>query len=187
MDILADAVGGGLYHVRALDVQLLAVVKEGVGVEFGDVHDGLVLPAGPGEHFVLPGVRVGGQVAHVGDVHHPVHLIALIAQEFLQHVLGDVGAQVADVGVAVDGGAAGVHLHPAGDVGFELPSSVGGGIVKIHGVVLLGFICCHAAPVRDAVLFQFKLPGIELVVPPPLLHELGRGLPLSPMIRPPVR
>ncbi len=111
------------------DVQLAAVLKEGVGVELGDLHDGLVLPLGALEHLVLAGVRVGAQVAHVGDVHDPVHVIAAVAQELLQHVLHDVGAQVADVGEVVHRGAAGVHLHPAGGVGGELLFLVGGGIV----------------------------------------------------------
>ena len=44
LDILRDAAGGGFHHVGALDVELGAVVKECVGVEAGDVHDGLVLP-----------------------------------------------------------------------------------------------------------------------------------------------
>ena len=113
-------------------VQLAAVLKEGVGVELGDLHDGLVLPLGALEHLVLAGVRIGAQVAHVGDVHDPVHVVAAVAQEFLQHVLHDVGAQVADVGEVVYRGAAGVHLHAAGGVGPELLFLVGGGIVQIH-------------------------------------------------------
>ena len=36
-----------------------AVLEEGVGVELGDLHDGLVLPLGALEHLVLAGVRVG--------------------------------------------------------------------------------------------------------------------------------
>ena len=48
--------------------------------------------------------------------------------KLLQYVLHDVGAQVADVGEVVDGGAAGVHFHPAGGVGAELLFFVGSGI-----------------------------------------------------------
>ena len=129
LDILVDAAGGGLDGVGALDVQLAAVLKEGVGVELGDLHDGLVLPLGALEHLVFAGVRVGAEVAHVGDVHDPVHVVAGPAQEFLQHVLHDVGAQVADVGEVVHRGAAGVHLHPARGVGGELLFFMGSGIV----------------------------------------------------------
>ena len=129
LDILVDAAGGGLHRVRALDVQLSAVLKEGVGVILGDLHHGLVLPAGALEHLVLAGVSVGAEVANVSDVHHPVHIIAGPAQEFFQHVLHDVGAQVADVGEVVHRGSAGVHLHVAGGVGLELLLLVGGGII----------------------------------------------------------
>ncbi len=129
LDILVDAAGGGLDGVRAADVQLAAVLKEGVGIELGDLHDGLVLPLGALEHLVLAGVGVGGQVAHVGDVHDPVHVIAVIAQKLLQHVLHDIGAQVADVGKVVHRGAAGVHLHMAGGVGGEFLFFMCGGIV----------------------------------------------------------
>jgi hypothetical protein len=75
-------VGGGLHHVRPLDVQLAAVVEEGVGVVLGDLKDGFVLAAGALEHLVLAGVGVAGQMSHVGDVHDPLHVVALIAQNF---------------------------------------------------------------------------------------------------------
>ncbi len=129
LDELVDEPGGGLDHVGGLDVQLTAVVKEGVGVVLGDLHHRLVLPLGSLEHLILPGVGVGGQMAHVGDVHHPVHVVAVVAQEFFQHVLHDVGAQVADVGEVVHRGTAGVHLHMAGGVSGKFFLLVGGGIV----------------------------------------------------------
>lgn len=50
------------------------------------------------EHLILALVGVGGQVSHVGDVHDAVHIVPGVAQVLLQHVLHDVGAQVADVG-----------------------------------------------------------------------------------------
>ena len=49
-------------------------------------------------------------VVDVGDVHDLVHLVAQIAQAAPQDVFEDKGSQVADVGVVVDGGAAGVEL-----------------------------------------------------------------------------
>ena len=73
-------------------------------------------------------------MAHVGDVHDPVHVVAGIAQELLQHVLHDVAAQVADVGEVVHRGAAGVHFHMAGGVGRELLFLMGSGVVKIHDI-----------------------------------------------------
>jgi hypothetical protein len=129
LDELVDKAGGGLDHIGGLDVQLAAVVKEGVGVVLGDLHHRLVLPAGPLEHLVLAGVGVGGQMPHVGDVHDPVHVVAVVAQEFFQYVLHDVGPQIADVGEVVHRGPAGVHLHMAGGVGSKLFLLVGGAIV----------------------------------------------------------
>ena len=139
LDILIDAAGGGLDHVGPLDVQLLTVLEKGVGVILGDLHHRLVLPAGALEHLVLAGVCVAGQVAHVGDVHHPVHVVPVVAQELLQHVLHDIGAQVSDVGKVVHRGAAGVHLHMAGGVGLEGLLLVGGGIIQKHDI--LSFFC----------------------------------------------
>ena len=132
-DIVLHHPRGRLDHVWGLDVQLAAVVKKGVGVESGDLQHPFPLPLGPLEHLVLAGVRVPGQVAHVGDVHHPVHVVALIAQVLLQHVLHDIGAQVADVGIVVHRGPAGVHLHPARGMGAQGLLAMGGGIVQIHG------------------------------------------------------
>ena len=68
-------------------------------------------------------------MAYVRDVHHPLHGIAQIPQALFQHILHDIGAQVADVGIVIHRGAAGVHLHMAGGVGDEFSFFVGGGIV----------------------------------------------------------
>ena len=132
LDIVVNKAGSGLHHIRTLDVQLPAVLEKRVGVILGDLHDGLVLALGALEHLILALVGIGGQVSHVGDVHDAVHVVARVAQVFLQHVLHDIGAQVTDVGEVVHGGTAGVHLHMAGGVGLELLFLVGGGIIQIH-------------------------------------------------------
>ena len=132
LDIIVDQARCGLDDVGALDVELLAVGKERVGVELGDLHDGLVLALGALEHLVLALIGIRGQVSHVGDVHDAVYVVARVAQVFLQHVLHDIGAQVTDVGEVVHRGTAGVHLHMAGGVGLELLFLVGGGIIQIH-------------------------------------------------------
>ena len=132
LNILVNAAGGGLDGVRALDIELPAVVKEGVGVIPGDLHDGLVLPAGALEHLVLAGVGVGAQVAHIGDVHYPVHTVSGVAEVFLQDVLHDIAAEIADMGEMIHRGAAGIHFHMAGRVGFQLFFLMRGGIVEIH-------------------------------------------------------
>ena len=117
VDILGNAVGGRLDDVRALDVELIAVGEERVGVVFCDLHDGFMLALGALEHFVLAGVCVGGEVADVGDIHDAADVVAEVAQALFQHVLHDIAAQVADVGVMVDRRAAGVHFDDIGMVG----------------------------------------------------------------------
>ena len=72
-------------------------------------------------------------MAHVGDVHDTVHVVAGIAEILLQHVLHDVGAQVADVGKVIHRGAAGIHLHMARCMGDKFIFFMGGGIIQIHG------------------------------------------------------
>ena len=132
LDIVINKAGSGLHGVRPLDVQLAAVVKEGVGVVFGYLHDGLVLPVGALEHFILALVSVGGQMAYIRDVHDAVDAVAGVAQEFFQHILHDVAAEVADMGEVIHRGAAGVHFHVAGGVGGKFSLFVGSGVVEIH-------------------------------------------------------
>jgi hypothetical protein len=81
-DIFVNHTRGGLHHVGIFDVELFAVGKKGVGIELGDFQYALVLPLGSGDHLILPGVRVGGQMPHVGDVHNAGHVVALVPQEF---------------------------------------------------------------------------------------------------------
>ena len=68
-------------------------------------------------------------MAHVGDVHDPLDIVAGVAQGLLQHVLHNIGAQIADVGKMVHRGSAGVHLHLVGMVGDEQFFLMGQGIV----------------------------------------------------------
>ena len=129
LDIIADQARCGLDDVGALDVELLAVGEERVGIELGDLHDGLVLALSALDHLVLALVGVARQVADVGDVHDAVHAVARKAQVLFQHILHDVGAQVADVGKVVHGRAAGVHLHMVRRMGLEFFLFMGRGIV----------------------------------------------------------
>ena len=151
LDIVTDHAGSGLHHVGVLDVQLLAVGKEGIGIKLGDLHHGLVLPLGPLEHLVLAGVGVGGQVSHVGDVHDAGDVIARIAEQLLQHVLHDIAAQIADVSKVVHCGAAGVHGHLARLMGDKLLLGVGCGIVDFHRFLLLACssISCSSHSSRE--------------------------------------
>ena len=134
VNVFINAVGGRLHHIRALNVQLVAVGEKGVGVALRNFHNGLMLPAGAFEHFVFAGIRVRGQVAHVGDIHDPLHRISQIPQGFFQHVLHNVGTEVANVGIVVHRGSAGVHFHQIGIVGDKELFFVGQGIVQIHSL-----------------------------------------------------
>ncbi len=135
-DIILDHAGSGLHHVGTLDIQFPAVLKKRVGVKLGNLHHGLMLPLCALEHLILSGVGVAGQMPHVGNIHHPVHVEAHKAQVFLQHVLHDIAPEVADMGEMVDRRAAGVHLHAVGGMGPEFFLLMGRGIIKIHNILL---------------------------------------------------
>ena len=137
MDVFIDAVGGRLYHIGVLDVQLVAVGEEGIGIVLCNLHDRLVLPAGTLEHLVFAGVGIGSQMSHVGDIHYPLDRIALIAQRLFQHILHDVAAQVADVGIVIHRGAAGVHLHQIRVIGNKAFFFMGCRVIKVHIFFLL--------------------------------------------------
>ena len=94
---------------RAADVELRGVVEERLRVELGDLFGRPVLEPGGHQHLVLAPVElVVGEVADVGDVHDLGHLAAEVFQRPAEHVGEDVGAEVPDVRVLVDGGTAGV-------------------------------------------------------------------------------
>ena len=68
-------------------------------------------------------------MAHIGDVHNPLDIVAGIAQGFLQHIFHNIGTQVANVGVVIHRGAAGVHFYLLGMVGDKQFFFMGQGIV----------------------------------------------------------
>ncbi len=121
--------------VGAQHVQGGAVLEEGPGVELGDLPDGLALLARALQHLVLALVRVAGQVPDVGHVHDVPHLVAQLPQGAHQQVLGNVGAQVAEVSEVVDRGAAGVHPRPPGLQRVEILKLPGEGIEEPQGPV----------------------------------------------------
>lgn len=89
----------------------MPVGHECVGVELRDVPNGLAFAGGALFHLVVAGVGVAGEVAHVGDVHDVVHLVAVVLQRTDQEVFENVGAEVADVGEMVHRRATTVHAH----------------------------------------------------------------------------
>ena len=154
LNILVNAACGGFHYIRTLDIELSAVIKEGVCIILCNLQNRLVLPAGALEHFVLTLVGIGGQVPYVRDVHHAVYIIPGIAEVFLQHILHNIAAQVPNVGEVIDRGAAGVHLHVAGGMGFELLFFMGGGIIEVHeAFLLLPFLAGGLLPLALEILF----------------------------------
>ena len=110
-DLLGDVAGGPRKLIRALDVQPVQIVQVALRILLGDLPGRALRLARRLLHLVLARVRVRGEVAHVGHVDHVAHLVAQAAQGFLQNVREDVAAQVADVRLGVDGGAAGVNAR----------------------------------------------------------------------------
>ena len=125
---LGDVVGGAREDVGRQDVdqRLIGVERRLVGVR--DLAGRLVLEAGRDEHRIRPAVEsLVAQVSDVGDVLDLEDVDAVVEESPPDQVGKEIAAQVADVGVAVDGRSAGVHPHPAGLErldGFD-PSSKG--------------------------------------------------------------
>ena len=107
---LGDVLGRAREDVGREDVdERLVVVERGL-VCGRDLGGRLVLEARLNEHPVLASIElVVAQVADVGDVLDVEHLDAVIQQHAPDEVREEVAPQVADMGVAVDGRAAGVH------------------------------------------------------------------------------
>ena len=131
-DKLPDASCCRFHHLRAANIQLPAVLEESIGVVLRNLHDGLMLPLGALQHFILAGVRVGGQVAHIGDVHDPFYIVPNITQILIQHILHNIGAQIANVGEMIHCGAAGIHLYDVGVVGYKQLLLMAERIIQIH-------------------------------------------------------
>ena len=119
-----DGVGGRGERGRRLDAQCFEVFKKGV-LEFlrelcQREPGGLTTP----DRFVV----------HVGQIHHAVDLEPPRLQVTLEEVFKQVGAEVADVGVVVDRGAARVELDgfPGGVEGPELFKLAGIGVEKAN-------------------------------------------------------
>ena len=68
-------------------------------------------------------------MAHVGDVHNALDVVPGIAQSLFQHILHNIGAQIADMGKVIHRGAASVHLYLLGIVGDKQFLLVGQRIV----------------------------------------------------------
>ena len=111
MDELGNTISGRLHHIRRPDIQLCTVCKKSVRVKLCDLHHCLVLALCTFQHLILPGVRIGRKVSHIRDIHDTLHIIAHIAQCFLQNILHNIASQIPDMRIMVNRGAAGIHGH----------------------------------------------------------------------------
>ena len=100
-------------HVGLLDVDALFIFPENAGVEFANFLEGLAFGQGGHNHLVAAGLgQLLPHMAHVGDVLDVIDLVAVYFQDAANPVGHQVGAQVADVSVAVHRRPAGVHRTP---------------------------------------------------------------------------
>ena len=120
---LPDIFGGRAEHFRLHTVQRLEIFKESLRIYFNHVPGAFSLAAGAGLHLVLAGIGVGGEVPHVGDVHHALDPVAQEFHRAHQAVLGYIGAHVPYMGVKVDCGAAGVDPGLAFFIGLKALSA----------------------------------------------------------------
>ena len=113
-DHLGDVLGRPREDVGRQDVHERGVGMERRLVRGRDLGRRLRFQAGRHEHPVLAAVEaLVPQVPHVRDVLDVEDVEAVVEERPPDQVREEVAAQVADVGVAVDGRAAAVHRHPA--------------------------------------------------------------------------
>ena len=91
-DLLADVVGGPAPDVRSAHVEPVELFLEIRGVTLGDFPSRQAGTPCASFHLVFAGVRVRGQVPHVGDVDDVVDFIAAVFEGAPEDVLEDIGA-----------------------------------------------------------------------------------------------
>ena len=109
--LLDDMAGGvGLYR-WAQHIECVHILVVAVGVVLRYLHGLQLLQACLLCNLVLALVGIVLQVAHIGNVAHIAHLIAQVLQIAEHEVEGDGRTGMAQMGVAIDGGAAHIHAH----------------------------------------------------------------------------
>ena len=80
VNIRIDAVGSRLHHLRTFDIELITISKKRICVELGDLHNGFILSLGTLEHFIFASIRIGSQMANIGNIHNPLNIVANITK-----------------------------------------------------------------------------------------------------------
>ena len=101
-----DRGGKHVEHIHSLVVA--------VGIVLGYLHRLELLQSGLLLYLVVALIGVVLQMAHVGDVAHIAHFVAQMLQVSEEDIKRDGGAGVAQMGVAIYGGAAHIHAHVGG-------------------------------------------------------------------------
>ncbi len=145
-DHLRNAAGGAGDVLGVLDVERVEVFEEGALVAGGVLGDGDAGGGGVADDLVVD----------VGDVHDVIDGDSLLADEAAEDVDVEEGAEVADVAVVVDGGAAAVHAQRGradGGEGFNLSAE---GVEEFDG--------CHVSSVPAAAgrVARCRLLSLEI-------------------------
>ena len=171
-DHLGDGFGGAGQVLGALDGERVHVLEEGLLEAGGVLLDGLAGERGVADDLVVD----------VGDVHDVLDLHAELAQEAAEDVDVEEGAEVADVAVVVDGGAAGVHAQGAavdGRKGFGLQAER---VEEMQGRRRPAYagLLLPAAPWRSSSVLSLMIVSACVPIPMPrvpiLLPALRRSL-----------
>ena len=116
---------GGAHQRGLRDVERGGIFEECLGEFRGVLLHSDVVAGGVADDLVVD----------VGDVHDVADVVSALAEEAVEQIDGDKCAEVADVAVVVDGGAAGVHADAVGVDRMEVFDLAGESVVetKRHG------------------------------------------------------
>ena len=84
------------------------------------------------EHFILSVIGISGKMSHIGNIHHPRHIVAKIVQRSYQHILHNIGTKVADMSKMINRRTAGIHFHFPRFVCYKLILASGQRIIQFH-------------------------------------------------------
>ena len=131
LDLFDDMAGCPRFDGRRFRIQEAHRLVVALGIILHHFHGLQLLQAGFLGNLVLPFVRIVLQMAHIGDIAHITHLVAQVFQETEQDIVGNAGTGMAQVGVAIHGGAADIHPHMSFVDGFEQFLVPGKGIGQV--------------------------------------------------------
>ncbi len=112
-DLLDDVAAGEWLDAGTEDVELVHRRMVAVGVVLSHLHRFELFEPGFLCNLVLTLVGIVFEVSHVGDVADVAHLVADMEQVAVEYVEGYGGTGMAEVSVAIDGGATYVHSDTA--------------------------------------------------------------------------